>query len=48
MDMGYALLLNKIETGTSQRHDCNLSLAFICSRRWRLGQWQVFTSAGGV
>ena len=48
MDMGYILLLNKIETDISERHDCNLSLAFICSREWKLGRWQVFTLAGGV
>lgn len=48
MDIGYTLLLNKIETDISERHDCKLSLAFICGRGWKLGRWQVFSSAGGA
>lgn len=38
MDMGYTLLLNKIKIDISERHNCNLSLAFICVRGWKPGQ----------
>lgn len=47
MNMGYTVLLNKIRTDISQRHDCDLRLAFMYGRGWKLGQWQEFTSAGG-